>query len=104
MEIADAFDRFLRRESRTNMVKFCCGIGMLGFGAILVLWVAYNLLIARQREYSSSLCSLLFIAGLFFVGAKWASEGWQHAEKLFRPKKRRKKKKRRRVVEEEDDE
>jgi len=85
------------------MAKFGCGVAMLGFGVVLLLWLIYNLLIARQREFSMSLCAFAFTAGLLFVGAKWASEGWSHAEKFFRPKKRRKRKKRRRVIEEDDE-
>ena len=39
------------------MVKFGCGILMLAFGAVITLWVAYNLLIARQPEFNPSVLS-----------------------------------------------
>jgi hypothetical protein len=85
------------------MVKFICGVAMLGFGVILFFWLMYNLLIARQREFNMSLCGLAFNAGLFYVGGKWAWEERPNVQKSFQPKRRRKKKKRRRVVEEEDE-
>jgi len=84
------------------MFKFVCGIMTLGFGVIMLIWIAYNLLIARQKEFTVAFGGLFFMGAFFVVGLKWIREGWPEISENSRPKKRRKKIKRRPV--EYDDE
>ncbi len=75
---------------------------MLAMGGSLLLWLAYNLLIARQREFQMSNCAFGFVAGLFFVGIKWVMEGWETVGPMVRPQRKRKKKKKKRPLREEE--
>jgi hypothetical protein len=81
------------------MVKFGCGILMLLFGAVLAIWGVYIVLIARERDWKMAGGAVLFMCGLFFVGGKWALEGWPTIQEMFRPRKRKKKRGRMRADE-----
>lgn len=78
------------------MIKLGCGGFMLLMGASIVIWVAYNLLVAKQQDFAVSGCAILFLLGLFYVGSKWVFEGWQVVGPKFRgddrPRKKRKRK------------
>jgi uncharacterized protein YndB with AHSA1/START domain len=49
------------------------GVLTLLLGAVLVVWIGYNLLIERQPEASgrTPLPALLLVAGFFYQGTKW---------------------------------
>ena len=76
------------------MAKFVGGVLMLVFGAVLACWVAFNLLVARQAHFQMSLGAFLFMSGLFYVGTKWAREGWPEVQGTVRPKPQKKKRRR----------
>ena len=48
------------------------GLLLVGLGAVLICWVAYNLLIERQPEATGSpIPAIVFSIALFYVGAQW---------------------------------
>lgn len=84
------------------MLKLVGGALALVFGAAILIWVTYNLLIERQPEAKGSpLPAIGFSIVLLVVGGKWALDGWQTVQENRRPKKRRKKRKR--LVREDDE-
>lgn len=91
-----------RRLGRFFVAKIGCGALMLLLGAILLLWIVYNLFFENQPEFRMTLGGLLFLCGLGFVGFKWVTEGWAQVQENSRSRPR-KKKKRRRPVDDDDD-
>ena len=75
------------------MIKFVGGFFLLAFGLVLLGWLAYNLLIERQKEFQMNFLAIGFMAGLLFVGGKWIMEGWESVSSLFQARKPKKKKK-----------
>lgn len=85
------------------MLKFIGGIVAVFLGVSIGVWVAYNLLVQRQREFTGNpLPALVFTAVLLGVGGKWLVDGWGSFQEEPRPRKR--KKKRRREHDEDEDE
>ena len=76
------------------MLKLVWGVLALALGAVLICWVAFNLLVSRQPSFQMGFGAVGFMAALVFVGTKWVKEGWPEVQNAVRPKPQKKKRRR----------
>ncbi len=70
------------------MLKLLGGIIALCLGFLIGAWVAYNVFVQRQAEFSGRPIGGFAMAAVFVgVGGKWVAEGWGTLPS-FAPRKR----------------
>ena len=77
------------------MIKVGCGGFMVLFGAILAIWIVFNLFVSRQAEFKFTVGGILFMIALFGVGIKWIMDGLPDVQEKLKPKRRSRKRRRR---------